>query len=73
LALFAAGSAVVLLAAAVLYQRQPVRVVEVLAQCEPEPMMSSAPVPVLSLPVVEPAWPGAQVKVALEHLTQVVQ
>ncbi|POA79821.1 chemotaxis protein [Pseudomonas sp. DP16D-R1] len=25
------------------------------------------------MPVVEPAWPGAEVKVALEHLTQVVQ
>ncbi|PTT88590.1 chemotaxis protein, partial [Pseudomonas sp. HMWF031] len=25
------------------------------------------------MPVVEPAWPGAEVKVALEHLTRVVQ
>jgi methyl-accepting chemotaxis protein len=92
LALFAAGSAVVLLAAgngmhlmyagiinllllaaAVLYQRQPMRVVEVLVQREPDPVMPSAPVPLLSLPVVETAWPGAQVKVALEHLTRVVQ
>jgi methyl-accepting chemotaxis protein len=92
LALVAAGSAVVLLAAgngmhmmyagiinllllaaAVLYHRQPVRVVEVLVQREPEPVMPSTPVPLLSLPMAEPAWPGAQVKVALEHLTQVVQ
>ena len=91
LALVAAGSAVLLLAAgnglhliyagiidllllaaAVLYHRQPVRVVEVLVQREPDPVMSCAPVPLASLPVVEPAWPGAQVKVALEHLTQVV-
>jgi methyl-accepting chemotaxis protein len=62
-----------LLAAAVLYQRQPVRVVEVLVQREPDPMVSVAPVPLSALPVVEPAWPGAQVKEALEHLTQVVQ
>lgn len=61
-----------LVAAAVLYHRQPVRVVEVLVQREPEPMICSAPVPLVSLPVVEPAWPGAQVKVALEHLTRVV-
>jgi methyl-accepting chemotaxis protein len=91
LALVAAGSAVLLLAAgnglhliyagiidllllaaAVLYHRQPVRVVEVLVQREPEPMIYSAPVPLVSLPVAEPAWPGAQVKVALEHLTRVV-
>lgn len=91
LALVAAGSAVLLLAAgnglhlmyagiidllllaaAVLYHRQPVRVVEVLVQREPEPMICSAPVPLVSLPVVEPAWPGAQIKVALEHLTRVV-
>ncbi|MBV6823253.1 chemotaxis protein [Pseudomonas sp. PD9R] len=91
LALVAAGSAVVLLAAgngmhlmyagvidllllaaAVLYHRQPVRVVEVLVQRGPDPVMSSAPVPLASLPVAEPAWPGAQVKLALEHLTQVV-
>lgn len=62
-----------LLSAAVLHHRQPVRVVEVHVQREPDPVESSAPVPLLSLPVVEPAWPGAQVKVALEHLTQVVQ
>ena len=62
-----------LLAAAVLYQRQPMRVVEVLVEREPDPVVSSAPVPIPSLPVVEPAWPGAEVKVALEHLTQVVQ
>ncbi|MDP9687575.1 UNVERIFIED_ORG: methyl-accepting chemotaxis protein [Pseudomonas mohnii] len=61
-----------LVAAALLYHRQPVRVVEVLVQREPEPMICSAPVPLVSLPVVEPAWPGAQVKVALEHLTRVV-
>jgi methyl-accepting chemotaxis protein len=61
-----------LLAAAVLYQRQPVRVVEVLVQREPDPVMSSTPVPLASLPVAEPAWPGAQVKLALEHLIQVV-
>ncbi|CAN7485749.1 methyl-accepting chemotaxis protein [Pseudomonas umsongensis] len=61
-----------LVAAAVLYHRQPVRVVEVLVQREPEPMICSEPVPLVSLPVVEPAWPGAQVKVALEHLTRVV-
>lgn len=91
LALVAAGSAVLLLAAgnglhliyagiidllllaaAVLYHRQPVRVVEVLVQQEPEPMICNAPVPLVSLPVAEPAWPGAQVKVALEHLTRVV-
>jgi methyl-accepting chemotaxis protein len=91
LALVAAGSAVLLLAAgnglhliyagiidlllvaaAFLYHRQPVRVVEVLVQREPEPMICSAPVPLVSLPVAEPAWPGAQVKVALEHLTRVV-
>ena len=62
-----------LLAAAVLYQRQPMRVVEVLVEREPDPVVSSAPVPIPSLPVVEPAWPGAEVKVALEHLTRVVQ
>ncbi len=62
-----------LLAAAVLYHRQPMRVVEVLVQREPDPVVSSAPVPLPSLPVVEPAWPGAEVKVALEHLTRVVQ
>ena len=62
-----------LLAAAVLFQRQPMRVVEVLVQREPDPVVSSAPVPLPPLPVVEPAWPGAEVKVALEHLTQVVQ
>ncbi|MBM6442508.1 chemotaxis protein [Pseudomonas sp. MIL9] len=62
-----------LLAAAVLYHRQPIRVVEVLVQREPDPVVSSAPVPLPSLPVVEPAWPGAEVKVALEHLTRVVQ
>ena len=62
-----------LLAAAVLFQRQPMRGVEVLVQREPDPVVSSAPVPLPSLPVVEPAWPGAEVKVALEHLTQVVQ
>jgi methyl-accepting chemotaxis protein len=92
LALFAAGSAVVLLAAgngmhlmyagiinllllaaAVLFQRQPIRVVEVLVQREPDPVVSSTPVPLPSLPVVEPAWPGAEAKVALEHLTRVVQ
>jgi methyl-accepting chemotaxis protein len=61
-----------LVAAAFLYHRQPVRVVEVLVQREPEPMICSEPVPLVSLPVVEPAWPGAQVKVALEHLTRVV-
>jgi methyl-accepting chemotaxis protein len=61
-----------LVAAALLYHRQPVRVVEVLVQREPEPMICSEPVPLVSLPVVEPAWPGAQVKVALEHLTRVV-
>lgn len=91
LALVAAGSAVLLLAAgnglhliyagiidllllaaAVLYHRQPVRVVEVLVQQEPEPMICNAPVPLVSLPMAEPAWPGAQVKVALEHLTRVV-
>ena len=62
-----------LLAAAVLYHRQPIRVVEVLVQREPDPVVSSAPVPLPSLPVVEPAWPGAEVKVALEHLTRVVE
>nr|WP_247257038.1 methyl-accepting chemotaxis protein [Pseudomonas moorei] len=62
-----------LLAAAVLFQRQPIRVVEVLVQREPDPVMPGAPVPLLSPPVVEPAWPGAQVKAALEHLTSVVQ
>nr|WP_081015122.1 methyl-accepting chemotaxis protein [Pseudomonas fluorescens] len=70
--MFAGIIDLLLLAAAVLYHRQPVRVVEVLVQREPDPVMSSAPVPLASLPVVEPAWPGAQVKVALEHLTQVV-
>jgi methyl-accepting chemotaxis protein len=92
LTLFAAGSAVVLLAAgngmhlmyagiinllllaaAVLFHRQPVRVIEVLVEREPDLVVSCAPVPLLSLPVVEPAWPGAEVKVALEHLTEVVQ
>jgi methyl-accepting chemotaxis protein len=62
-----------LLAAAVLFQRQPIRVVEVLVQREPDPVVSSARVPLPSLPVVEPAWPGAEVKEALEHLTRVVQ
>jgi methyl-accepting chemotaxis protein len=61
-----------LLAAAVLYHRQPVRLVEVLVQREADLVMSSAPVPLPSLPVVKPAWPGAQVKVALEHLTREV-
>ncbi|MDF9773092.1 methyl-accepting chemotaxis protein [Pseudomonas baetica] len=61
-----------LLAAAVLYHHQPVRVVEVLVQREADLVMSSAPVPLPSLPVVEPAWPGAQVKAALEHLTREV-
>jgi methyl-accepting chemotaxis protein len=70
--MFAGIIDLLLLAAAVLYHRQPVRVVEVLVQREPDLVMSSAPVPLASLPVVEPAWPGAQVKVALEHLTQVV-
>jgi methyl-accepting chemotaxis protein len=70
--MFAGIIDLLLLAAAVLYHRQPVRVVEVLVQREPDPVMSSAPVPLASLPVAEPAWPGAQVKVALEHLTQVV-
>jgi methyl-accepting chemotaxis protein len=70
--MFAGIIDLLLLAAAVLYHRQPVRVVEVLVQREPDPVMSCAPVPLASLPVVEPAWPGAQVKVALEHLTQVV-
>ena len=80
--LFAAGNGLhlmyvciidlLLLAAAVLYHRQPVRVVEVLVQRDPEPMICNAPVPLVSLPVAEPAWPGAQVKVALEHLTRVV-
>jgi methyl-accepting chemotaxis protein len=64
---------VLLLAAAVLYHRQPVRIVEVPVQREPDLVESSAPVPLSSLQVVEPAWPGTQVKVALEHLTQVVQ
>ncbi|EJM34162.1 methyl-accepting chemotaxis protein [Pseudomonas sp. GM33] len=63
---------VLLLAAAVLYHRQPVRVVEVPVQREPDLVESSAPVPLPSLQVVESAWPGTQVKVALEHLTQVV-
>jgi methyl-accepting chemotaxis protein len=70
--MFAGIIDLLLLAAAVLYSRQPVRVVEVLVQPEPGPVMSSTPVPIASLPVAEPAWPGAQVKVALEHLTQVV-
>lgn len=70
--MFAGIIDLLLLAAVVLYHRQPVRVVEVLVQREPDPVMSSTPVPLASLPVVEPAWPGAQVKVALEHLTQVV-
>jgi methyl-accepting chemotaxis protein len=70
--MFAGIIDLLLLAAAVLYHRQPVRVVDVLVQREPDPVMSCAPVPLASLPVVEPAWPGAQVKVALEHLTQVV-
>jgi methyl-accepting chemotaxis protein len=70
--MFAGIIDLLLLAAAVLYHRQPVRVVEVLVQPELDPVMSSTPVPLASLPVAEPAWPGAQVKVALEHLTQVV-
>jgi methyl-accepting chemotaxis protein len=70
--LFAGIIDLLLLAAAVLYHRQPVRVVEVLVQREPDAVMSSAPVPLASLPVAEPVWPGAQVKLALEHLTQVV-
>jgi methyl-accepting chemotaxis protein len=70
--MFAGIIDLLLLAAAVLYHRQPVRVVEVLVQPEPDPVMSSTPVPLASLPVAEPVWPGAQVKVALEHLTQVV-
>jgi methyl-accepting chemotaxis protein len=61
-----------LLAAAVLYHHQPVRVVEVLVQREPDPVMSTTVVPLPSLPVTEPTWPGAQVKLALEHLIQVV-
>ncbi|MGE8067689.1 methyl-accepting chemotaxis protein [Pseudomonas sp. NPDC089569] len=92
LALVAAGSAVVLLAAdngmhliyagvidalllaaAVLYHRQPVRVIEVLVQQEPDSVIASAPVALLPAAPIEPAWPGAQVKAALEHLTQVVQ
>jgi methyl-accepting chemotaxis protein len=70
--MFAGIIDLLLLAAAVLYHRQPVRVVEVLVQSEQDPVMSSTPVPLASLPVAEPVWPGAQVKVALEHLTQVV-
>jgi methyl-accepting chemotaxis protein len=70
--MFAGIIDLLLLAAAVLYHRQPVRVVEVLVQPEPDPVISSTPVPLASLPVAEPVWPGAQVKVALEHLTQVV-
>jgi methyl-accepting chemotaxis protein len=70
--MFAGIIDLLLLAAAVLYHRQPVRVVEVLVQPALDPVMSSTPVPLASLPVAEPAWPGAQVKVALEHLTQVV-
>nr|WP_082557665.1 methyl-accepting chemotaxis protein [Pseudomonas sp. Root562] len=70
--MFAGIIDLLLLAAAVLYHRQPVRVVEVLVQPEPDPVMSSTPVPLASLPVAEPVWPGAQVKVALEHLIQVV-
>jgi len=64
-----------LLVAAVLFHRQPERVIEVLVQREPDPapVMPTAPVPLLSLPMAEPAWPGAQIKVALEHLTEVVQ
>jgi methyl-accepting chemotaxis protein len=62
-----------LLVAAVLFHRLPVRVVEVLVEREPDPVVSGAPLPLPSLPVVEPAWPGAEVKVALEHLTEVVQ
>lgn len=70
--MFAGIIDLLLLAAAVLYHRQPVRVVEVLVQPEPDPVMSSTPVPLALLPVAEPVWPGAQVKVALEHLIQVV-
>ena len=70
--MFAGIIDLLLLAAAVLYHRQPVRVVEVLVQREPDPVMSSTPVPLAALPVAEPAWPGAQVKLALEHLIQVV-
>jgi methyl-accepting chemotaxis protein len=70
--MYAAIIDVLLLVAAVLYHRQPMEVVEVLMQREPDLVMSSAPVLLPSLPAVEPVWPGAQVQVALEHLTQVV-
>lgn len=62
-----------LLVAAVLFHRQPERVIEVLVQREPDPVMPTAPVPLLSLPMAEPAWPGAEVKVSLERLTEVVR
>jgi methyl-accepting chemotaxis protein len=70
--MYAAIIDVLLLVAAVLYHRQPMEVVEVLMQREPDLVMSSAPVLLPSLPAVDPVWPGAQVQVALEHLTQVV-
>jgi methyl-accepting chemotaxis protein len=70
--IFAGIIDLLLLAAAVLYHRQPVRVVEVFVQREPDPVVSSAPVPLVSLPMAEPVWPGAQMRVVLEHLTQVV-
>lgn len=70
----AAAIDLLLLAAAVLYHRQPVRVVEVAVAREPEPPVSSAQVAVSPppMPAVEPVWPGAQVQAVLEQLTQLV-
>nr|WP_246237894.1 methyl-accepting chemotaxis protein [Pseudomonas akapageensis] len=60
-----------LLVAAMLYHRQPVRVVEVVVEREPAPapMVLLPPQPI---PVAEPVWPGAQVQSALEQLTRLV-
>ncbi|UVJ42225.1 methyl-accepting chemotaxis protein [Pseudomonas sp. LS1212] len=63
-----------LLVAAVLYHRQPMPVVEIAVQREPAPVVLSAPVAASPqrMPTAEPVWPGAQVQVALEQLTQLV-
>ncbi|MCY1419799.1 Methyl-accepting chemotaxis protein (MCP) signaling domain protein [compost metagenome] len=61
-----------LLAAALLFQRQPERVVEVIVEREPTPVLAVTSVLPATLPEVAPVWPGAQVQAALAQLTQLV-
>lgn len=72
--LLSGGINLALLLGAVLYHRQPVVLLKVDVEREPQPAVFSAPVAVVQTlaQVPEPVWPGAQVQATLKQLTQAV-